>query len=239
MRRGLPTLNAAARVAIALLLVALAAAPAPSRAHAQHAQHAEAPEDDAAHAQERAQEAEAPSTDASRAHAPPPQMALRTTGELALFPALGYAPSLDHRGDAFVELELGAGIVIHSAFRHTMGVVRGERFGRTRGSALTAFLVGQVDLAVPRARRGHGGSLGLRLVETFFLGRHALALTASLGPRWDTTTTGTGLTFTAGLGYALVLPPWVVPILLELKWDRMPNEAPERALRVLLAWPLG
>jgi hypothetical protein len=186
----------------------------------------------------RAQEV-APRAGARSTSTPAPTMMLRTRGELSLFPAIGYGPSLDHPGDDFVLLELGVGFVLHGMFRHEMGVVRGERFGRTFGNSLTAFLVGQADVAVPGSRRGHAGSFGLRLFESVLLGRHALALTASVGPRWDTTTSGAGVKGTAGVGYALVLPPWVVPLILELEWDYMPREGLSQGLRVFLAWPLG
>jgi hypothetical protein len=52
-------------------------------------------------------------------------------------------------------------------------------------------------------------------------------------------TNGTGVTGTVGVGYALILPPWVVPIVIEIKWDYMPREGLSQGLRALLAWPLG
>jgi hypothetical protein len=138
-------------------------------------------------------------------------MAFGTTGDLAILPALGYVQPFDRSRDAFVAIEVGVGYVLHGAVAHEMGVVRDERFGRTYGAETVALINGEVELAVPGSSRGHGGSVGLRLFQSFFLGRHALALTGSVAPRWDASSDGTGVLWSAGLGYAVVRPPGVIP----------------------------
>ncbi|MFW5877305.1 MAG: hypothetical protein ACOCXM_11255 [Myxococcota bacterium] len=156
------------------------------------------------------------------------------TGNLSPFLGAGYQHGLTDDAMGHLVFGLGLGWVAHGEF--TGRVARG-RPTRVEGRSTEVHLLGQVAVPVTRPARRTQLLLGLRGQQVFALGRHALLAVASAGARLDTGDRAAGLEVTFGGGYALLLPPVVLPIVVEVVYERFGVYGDGAwGLRVSVAW---
>ncbi|MFW6051881.1 MAG: hypothetical protein ACODAU_11945, partial [Myxococcota bacterium] len=139
------------------------------------------------------------------------------TGRLFPYVGAGYQHGLT--GDAMGHVVLAGGLAWVARGELTGLVAQGRR-ARVRGPETRLQLFGQAAVPVASGAERTQLAAGLRGRQMLAFGRHALLLVASAAARFDTVDRTAGLELTLGPGYALLLPPIVVPVLLELVYER-------------------
>ena len=133
-------------------------------------------------------------------------------------PILGLGYQQGFRGDGIGHLVLGLGASLVLRGQYT-GLIPRDGFPKVIGNDTRMGLLAQVAVPVTRQATPTQLVLATQVRQTFAFGRHALLLVGSAGGRFDTVDRKGGLELTLGLGYALVLPPSVLPITVQLVYE--------------------
>lgn len=162
------------------------------------------------------------------------EMPVEETGLVVPMLGLGYQQGLAGAAVGHLVLMAGAAYVVKGDY---LALIRQRGFPKAYGLDTRLGLVGQVSVPVAEGARRTQLSLGLRAKQTFALGRHALLAVASASARFDTGARTGGLELALGGGYAVLFPPFALPVVVEVVYDRFgiyPSGA--WSLRFSLAW---